>query len=134
MDEDKAMRELDEMEFKDLEDDENIKSLIASTNKVFKTIHIGEADIRIKQYMPKKVRAEALKAGRALEVATEENLSEAENKLYPVVASMCIDKPFSKPETWKYIDEKTGCIQDVILKIIAEVNKTDGDVKSFRRK
>ena len=125
---------LDKYEEKYLESNERIKELISSTNSSFKEIKVGNESIRIRRHMPKKTRSLALKVGKRLEVATENTIEEVEQGLYPIVASMCVDEPFSREETWKYIDEKTGCIQEVIFSILEEVNKSDESVKNFRRK
>jgi hypothetical protein len=134
MDIETANKELDQYEEKVLESNEVIKNLISSTNNAYKTFELGGTSIRIRQHMPKKIRSQALKTGKKLENANEETIEEAEKGLYPIVAAMCVDEPFSKATTWKYIDEKTGCIQEVLLKILAEVNQTDESIKSFRRK
>jgi hypothetical protein len=134
MDIDAANKELDKYEEKYLESNETIKSLIASTNTSYKEINLEGTSIRIRRHMPKKTRSQALKTGKKLENANEDNIEEAEKGLYPIVASMCVDEPFSRSETWEYIDKKTGCIQEVLLKILAEVNQTDESIKSFRRK
>ena len=134
MDIEKENVALDKYEEKYLESNERIKELISSTNSSFKEIKVGNESIRIRRHMPKKTRSLALKVGKRLEVATENTIEEVEQGLYPIVASMCVDEPFSREETWKYIDEKTGCIQEVIFLILEEVNKSDESVKNFRRK
>jgi hypothetical protein len=134
MDVESQNKELDAYEEKYLENNESIKKLISSTNTSYKEINIEGTSIRIRRHMPKKIRSQALKTGHKLERATEDNIDEAEQGLYPIVAAMCVDEPFSKAETWKYIDEKTGCIQEVLMKILAEVQQTDESIKSFRRR
>ncbi len=134
MDEAKVDKEFDDMEMQELLSNENIKSVISSANKTYRTIKLGDTDINIKQYMPKKVRHTLIQISHNLESATEGDLESIEAEMYPLVASMCVDNPFTKASTWKYLDNETGCIQDVLIKIANEVSKTDSDIKSFRRK
>jgi hypothetical protein len=124
---------LDEAEVKVLEQNEELKSLLTSVKSTYKTIKLGTKDIRIKAYMPKKVRLDIIKATKELgNVEDAEDVDKTERKFYPLVAAMCIDAPYSDEKTWQFIDERESCIQDVTMKIIAEVNTTDVKIKSFR--
>jgi len=125
---------LDLVEEKYIVDNDKVKELIVSTNTSYKEISIGTVTLRIKSYMPKKTRKDALRVGRELEGANEDTISAIEEKLYPIIASMCVDGPFTDALTWKHIDEQTGCVQAVLFEMINEVMKTDEKVKSFRRK
>jgi len=125
-----ANKELDNFEVNLLDKNEKIKELIASANHAFSTISLEGVDLRIKKYMPKKIRHRMLKLAKKYEDV--ERIDEAEDELYALVASMCIDDPFNKKESWLYLDNETGCIQEVVIKIANEVSKTDKDIKSFR--
>jgi hypothetical protein len=133
LDEDTAFEELEQFEIKKLESNEEIRKLISDQSSLYKTIEIGETKIRIKAYMPRNIRLKLLKIGGDTKRAkTEEEVIKAEKRLYPLIAGMCLDDPFNKQKTWLYLDTKLGCIQDVVLKIISEVNKVDEKLKSFR--
>lgn len=134
MDVEAENKKLDTYEEKYLESHEKIKELIASSNSSYKEIKIGDSSIRIKSRMPKSVRLLSVKIGKQLENADENTFQEVEEKLYGLVASMCIDEPYTHRETWAYIDDKTGGIQEALLLILSEVNKVDVDLKSFRGK
>lgn len=135
MDEDEAFGELEQVEIKEIESHEEVKKLISNQSSLNKQIVVGGIPIKIKAYMPRTVRIKIMKAGNDLKKCkNEEDISKIERRLYPIIASMCIDDPFDKAKTWAYVDEKTGCIQDVIYKIVSEVHKLDEDVKSFRGK
>jgi hypothetical protein len=135
MDEDEAFNELEQVEIKEIESHDEIKKLISNQSSLYKQIEVAKVQIKIKAYMPRSVRLKIMKAGNDLKKCkTEEDISKIERRLYPIIAAMCIDEPFNKASTWNYIDEKTGCIQDVIFRIVSEVHKLDEDVKSFRGK
>jgi len=134
MDVEKENDALDNYEVKHIEENENIKELISSINATHKEIVAGSKSIRIRRHMPKKIRTTALKVAKELERADENTFEGVEEKLYPIVAAMCIDEPFTSAATWRHIDEKTGCIQDVLLMIISEVSATEDKIKSFRGK
>jgi len=113
MDVDQSNKELDEFEIRALENNEMVKSLITSTNNTFREIKVGGSSVRIKQYMPKKVRTQTLKIGRTLEHSDGKDIEGVEETIYPIVAGMCVDEPFTKESTWRYIDE----IEDVFLTV-----------------
>jgi hypothetical protein len=133
MDEDAAFNELEQTEVKFIEKNEEVKKLISNQSSLHKEIVVGNTTIKIRAFMPRATRIRIMKAGNdQKKVKTEEDLVKIEKRLYPIVASMCLDDPFNKAKTWEYIDEKIGCIQDVILKIVSAVHKVDEDIKSFR--
>ena len=132
MDVEQGHKELDNYEEKVIESNEAVKRLIVSVNSNHKEITIGTEKICIRPYMPKKIRAAAVKVGRQLQEATEETLPLIEEGIYPIVAAMCVDAPFTDEKVWVAVDSETGCIQDVLMRIIEEVNKVDESVKSFR--
>ena len=134
MNEDAAFEELEQLEIDGFESNEDIKKLLEDQSSLFKTIKLGKTTIRIRAYMPRNIRLKLLKLGSDSKKAkTEEDMIKVEKRLYPLVAGMCLDKPYSEPKTWLYVDNKLGCIQEVVLKIVSEVNKVDEELKTFRR-
>lgn len=133
MDAEEEFKKLDAAEIKALEENEELKSLITSVKTLSKSIRLGNKDIRIKAYMRKQLRTKFIKVSKKLgEIEGVEEVESIERLFYPLVAAMCLDPPFNEAKTWQYIDEQEGCIQDVTMKIIAEVNNTDVKIKSFR--
>lgn len=133
MDEDAEFKKLEEVEVKTLEDNEELKSLLNSVKIASKTIRLGNKDIRIRAYMKKNVRMRFIKISKQLgDIENVETVEKIEQQFYPLVAAMCLDPPYNESKTWQFIDDKEGCIQDVTMKIIAEVNSTDVKIKSFR--
>ena len=135
MDVNEEFKKLDAVEVKLMEENEEVKSLLNSISTSCKNITIGEANIRIKAFMPKRLRSAFMKVGGEISnIEGIEGLEEVEQKFYPLVAQMCVDAPFNDAKSWQFIDERQGCIQEVVMKIIAEVNSTDVKIKSFRGK
>jgi hypothetical protein len=133
MDVDEEFKKLDEAEVKTLEENEELRSLLSSVKSSSKSIRLGNKDIRIKAYMKKQLRSKFIKVSRKLgEIDGVEDVEAIEQQFYPLVAAMCIDAPYNNSKTWQYIDDQEGCIQDVTMRIIAEVNNTDVKIKSFR--
>jgi hypothetical protein len=133
MDVEEEFKKLDDVEIKAFESNEEIKQLISGMRTTFRKIKLGGKEIRIKPYMPKQVRKRFLRVSKDLtDVQDVEGVEEIERRFYPLVAAMCVDAPYNESKTWQYLDEAEGCIQDVTMKIMAEINKADSDVKSFR--
>jgi hypothetical protein len=133
MDEDAEFKKLEEAEVKTLEDNEELKSLLNSVKTSSKTIRLGNKDIRIRAYMKKNIRIRFVKISKLLgDIEDVEEVEKIEQQFYPLVAAMCLDSPYNESKTWQFIDDKEGCIQDVTMKIIAEVNSTDVKIKTFR--
>jgi hypothetical protein len=133
MDIDSEFKKLDDEEIKLFKENEEIKSLLSSVKSISKSIRLGNKDIRIKAYMKKQLRAKFIKVSKQLgEIDGLDDVGIIEQQFYPLVAAMCLDAPYNDPKTWQYIDEQEGCIQDVTMKIITEVNTTDVKIKSFR--
>jgi hypothetical protein len=133
MDVNEEFKKLDAVEVKLMEENEEVKSLLNSINTSCKNIKMGEVNIRIKAFMPKKLRSAFMKVGGEVsKIEGIEGLDAVEREFYPLVAQMCVDAPFNNAKTWQFIDERQGCITEVVMKIIAEVNSTDVKIKSFR--
>lgn len=133
MDADSEFKKLDDFEIKKYEENEEIKTLLSSARKSYKFIDVGGRKIKIRAYMQKATRKKLIKVGKAYNKTEDvEDIDIIEAMFYPIVAEMCIDPPFNDPKAWQYIDEQEGCIEDVVSKILAAVNETEGGIKSFR--
>ena len=133
-DEELAFEELEQVEIKEFESNEDIKKLISDQSSLHKTIKLGKIPIKIKAYMPRNIRLKLLKLrAENAKVKNEDDLIKVEKKLYPLVSGMCLEEPYNNPKTWLYIDTELGCIQEVVFKIVSEVYKVDEELKSFRR-
>ena len=126
-------KNLDEVEIKTFENNEELKQLLSTMRTTYKKILLTGKIIRIKSYMPKPVRKRFLRVSKDLgDVVDIDGVEAIERRYYPLVAAMCVDAPYTDPKTWQYLDEQEGIIQDVTMKILAEVNKTDAEIKAFR--
>jgi hypothetical protein len=128
-----ANKKIDEVEAKYYESNEEAKKFVASVGTLYKVIKYGESSIRIRAFMPRVVRLRVLKAGRILqEVKTDEEIRKADEMIYPILAEMCVDKPFNEDKFWRYVDNQTGCAQKVLMDMMEEVSSTEKKVETFR--
>jgi hypothetical protein len=130
---DAEYKKLEESEMKMFDQNDEVKQLLSSVRTTYKSIKVGNKDIRIRSYMTKPIRKRFLKISKDLsDIESIEQVEEIERRYYPLVAAMCVDAPYNEAKTWQYIDEQEGIIQDITMKILVEVNKADSDIKSFR--
>jgi hypothetical protein len=126
-----SFAEADEMTKKELEANANVAGIIASGEKAVSKITVNGVEIRHKSFIARPLRRQLLK----LSQNTEDTDNEAvENVMYKTLASLCLDAPFNTPQAWSYIEEKGGDAAAILAAIMANINKSQEELKTFRGK
>lgn len=123
--------EADEMTKKALEANASVAGIIASGEKAVSKITVNGIDIRHKTFIARPLRRQLVKLSKTTDESDYEGM---ENTMYKTLALLCLDPPFDNPQTWSYIEEQGGDASAILADIMANINKSQEDLKSFRRK
>lgn len=121
------IKKFDELLEKEAEANQEIKTLLLTYKTIPKEIEVSGIKLKVLATIPRKLRREISKfEGMADDVdATEQHT-------YLILSKVCTDDPFNKPETWEYLDEKTGMVPELMRKIFNEAYEVEKKLKKFR--
>ena len=121
--------ELQKEEYKDLVENVQLKAIIAGSRAKRVSVKQGDVEIFIRSALPKPLRDRIISISKKYELGETET---ADEEIYEVMAQICLDEPYTKPAAWKYIDEETGVVPDVLKQMIEKITGTEGAAKRFR--
>lgn len=134
-DAEKAKKELDEMIGSESTQSSKVAEFLSQEpSSRTKTVKWGDMTIKIRGYLTRKVRFDIASIDKHMDKMDVESLATIEGKIYNVLSELCIEEPFNNPETWREIDNKTGCVFDFMNEVITNAYAPRDDVKSFRKK
>lgn len=134
-DPEKARKELDEMIGSETKDSSKIADFLTQEPSVrTKNIKWGNLEIKIRGYLPRKVRFEIASIDKVMDSVDVETLASIEGKIYDVLSQICLEDPFNKPETWRVIDAESGCVFDFMNEVITKAYTPKEGIDSFRKK
>jgi hypothetical protein len=132
-----SLAEIPEIERQQLEANDEIRRLISvgssKGDSVVKTVTFGDVSIRFKSFMDKRTRNRVLAAGRMMAAAdgSQDSINTAEGSLYEALGMLCVDVPYNKASTWRYLDTLGAPVMKVLEEMLAQINRRDSEVKSF---
>ena len=86
-------------------------------------------DVNITPSLKKGLRDKIIKIAKQYESGEIES---ADQEIYESLAQICIDSPYNKPEVWRYLDEETGFVPNVMQMIIEKITTVEGTAQRFR--
>lgn len=122
-------KELLQEEYKDFKDNAELKAIIAGYKAKKTMIKIGDIEVAITPSLKKGLRDKIVKVAKQYEAGEIET---ADEEIYETLAQICIDSPYNKPEVWKYIDEETGFVPNVMQMMIEKIITQEGSAQRFR--
>jgi hypothetical protein len=133
---DELHKKLDEIDGVTEEDKSKISSLLRSASERYKTVKVGEIELKIRSVLPRQVRHKLFNLLKKYQGVEEDpnkmDISELEDEAYEILATMCLESPFNKVETWRIIDDEQGIALDILGIIQEEAIKTEKEIKTFR--
>ena len=123
-----ALSKLNEIESKEILENEIIKNILTKEKERFKTITVAGQQIKIRPTIPRNLRHEL----QRLQDRDNADIEGIEEDMYRVISEMCLEEPFNKAAVWRYLDQETGCIVDVLTEIYNQALATDKQLKKFR--
>lgn len=143
----RATDDLKAMEDADRVDNEQVKTLITALKQKVIKITFEGIEIRIPASIPHEVKEMAFEMKRLRDEIERKNLrndpdedTEEEEKsldqvlepTFEMIAGICLDDPWNKKETWRYIEKQTGASDRILGKILDSITETDKKIKKFR--
>lgn len=121
------LKRMDEVIEKEAEANAEIKALLTTFKTVPKEIEVFGIKLKVLPTIPRKLRKEISK----FESITDD-MEATEQHTYTILSKVCTDDPFNKPETWEYLDEKTGMVPELMRTIFNEAYEVEKKLKKFR--
>lgn len=113
----------------------SVIAALKSKTPALGSLVIGEAEIRFRLSVNKKLRKKLALYKSKMQDKTP-GINEAETIMYELLSSFCVDEPWTSKNTWCVYDdsaEDTGA-QEVLLQMIQAITSHMEDMKNFRRK
>ena len=122
------LSEADQMEIEKLKSNSDIQNIISDSKKAIDTININGVEIRFQSFISRPKRRQLTKA-TSKKVDT---IEDAEDVIYNTLALMCLDYPYNKPITWKYIEAQGGDASEYLAKIMTKIKARATQMRSFQ--
>jgi len=130
MDEVKADNELKVLENNDFAENAQLKAIIATQKAKKVSIKVGDVEIFLRPAIPKPLRDKIVAISRQYKDA---DIEKADDEMYKVIAQLCLDEPYTNPAIWKYIDNETGEVPNMLTEITERLTKVEKSAQRFRR-
>jgi hypothetical protein len=121
------LKRMDEVIEKEAEANAEIKALLTTFKTVPKEIEVFGIKLKVLPTIPRKLRKEISKFE-----SIADDMEATEQHTYTILSKVCTDDPFNKPETWEYLDEKTGMVPELMRTIFNEAYEVEKKLKKFR--
>jgi len=121
------IKKLDEMVSQDTESNEEIKALLTKFKTAPREIEVFGIKLKVIPTIPRNLRKEIAKFE-----SMYNDIEATEEHTYRILSKICVDPPFNSPETWEYLDEKTGTVPEIMREIFNEAYNLEKKIKKFR--
>lgn len=115
---------------KELEGNDEIMALLTNARGQYKEIDVNGVIVKIRPVIPKKARH----ISDDMQKTEDRTLDLVEDTTYNLLAQMCVEAPYTNPETWKIVDDESGIAVDLLKKFFDVANDTSVKIKNFRTK
>lgn len=128
-----AFAEISEDEVKRIKADSRIQAALRSRAPSIGTIMVGEAEVKFRLSISKKLRRKLSIYKSKIGVETP-GLDEVETILYDVLSSLCTEEPWTSWQYWSVYDDSVEDVgaQEVLMSMLKQINAHMEDVKNFR--
>jgi threonine synthase len=123
-------KELLQEEYKDFKENAELKAIVAGYKAKKATIKIGDIEVAITPSLKKGLRDKIVRIAKQYEAGDMET---ADEDIYETMAEICIESPYNKPAVWKYLDEETGFVPNVMQMMIEKITAQEGAAQRFRK-
>lgn len=134
-----AYKRLEEMERKELIQNDKVRQFLASTKKArYKEFPWGDVTLRIVPSIDEELRDDLQKLHDfskevfGKEEATPEDYQAVYDGIYYVLAEFCLDDPFNIPQTWEAIDAEQRTAFSLLNEMVELANSAYAGIKPFR--
>ena len=130
MDEVIAETEMKNDEYEDFKENAELKAIIAGQRAKKLVLDVNGIPIQIRAAIPKALRDKLTKIAKDYQAG---NIESADDDMYVIMAKLCLDKPYTNPAAWKFIDDETGEVPNVMKTMIEKIINMEGVANRFRR-
>lgn len=123
-----AFSEADKMEVEKLKSNSDIQNIISDSKKAIDTININGVEIRFQSFISRQKRRQLSKVS----TLKSDTIEDAEEIIYNTLALMCLDDPYNKPLTWKYVEAQGGDASEYLSKIMVKIKARATQMRSFQ--
>ena len=131
MNENDAEDSLRKAEYEDFKENAELKAVIAGQKAKKAIVDLNGIQIAIRGAIPKGLRDKLVHLSKAYQNG---DVDQGDEDMYIVLSQCCIDDPWSNPKVWKYIDEETGEVPNVLRMVIEKITDVEAGEKRFRGK
>lgn len=129
MDIEQADRELRESEYAGFRENAELKAIISGQQAKKMSITVNGIEVFIKASIPKGVRDRIVSVARDYK---DGDTIKADDEIYRVISTLCLDPPYTVPNAWRFIDEETGAVPDILKQILEKITGVETSAKRFR--
>lgn len=115
---------------KELEGNDEIMALLTNARGQYKEVDVNGVIVKIRPVIPKKARH----ISDDMQKTEDRTLDLVEDTTYNLLAQMCVEAPYTNPETWKIVDDESGIAVDLLKRFFDIANDTSVKIKAFRPK
>jgi len=123
-----TLSEADQMEFEKLKSNIEVQKLITNSKKAVESISVDGVEVRFMPFLSRNVR-------RKLQVISKQKtdtLQGQEDIIYNTLATLCLEDPWNKAVTWKFIEANGGDASEYLAQIMGKIKKRTEQLTSFR--
>ncbi len=120
-------KRFDEQVEKEAESHKEIKALLTTFKTVPKEIEVSGIKLKVLPTIPRRLRKEISKFDQIAD-----DIEATEQHTYNILSKVCTEAPFNNPQTWEYLDEKTGMVPELMRVIFNEAYEVEKKLKKFR--
>ena len=115
---------------KEIEGNDEIMALLTNAKGQYKEADVNGIVVKIRPVIPKKARH----ISDDMQKTEDRTLDLVEDTTYNLLAQMCVESPYTNPETWKIVDDESGIAVDLLKRFFDVANDTSVKIKNFRPK
>ena len=129
-----ALQELKEFQTEESIESDELRRIITDSKSRTTTIIINGVEIRIRNFIPKKLASLMAKVYKTSEAtdSPEEKIELGNYFAYKFLAGICLDKPFSTEKFWYDYDESVGDAQRIATEVVERLSNTQEKIVQFR--
>lgn len=129
-----ALNELREFQTEESIESDELRRIITDSKSRTTTIVINDVEIRIRNFIPKKLASLMAKVYKTSEATNspEEKIELGNYFAYKFLAGICLDKPFSTEKFWYDYDESVGDAQRIATEVVERLSNTQEKIVQFR--
>jgi len=129
-----ALQELKEFQTEESIESDELRRIITDSKSRTTTIVINDVEIRIRNFIPKKLASLMAKVYKTSEAtdSPEEKIELGNYFAYKFLAGICLDKPFTTEKFWYDYDESVGDAQRIATEVVERLSNTQEKIVQFR--